>query len=273
MKLIGKKYNELTQQQIINIMTYVHADKGPWRFTVEEITKDEALGLLEKFYSFDVAEVVPEEFLDDEEFMMEFVSRVYPVTYPSALAYASDRLKNKPDFVSFCIEKHGSAAVIALLSKNKTSKLLSNKKFVLEELRKDRYKEVDGKKEIDTFEKEFIAKNLAEYSTVIKSNKSLIIEAIRINPESYFHIDEELSNDEDILIELFKSILERDGYYKWLISKVVTDNKKLKHIKKLCLKIAELPSDSKLRRALYKKLANKMIEKLEVKEQEEGLSV
>lgn len=283
MKLIGKKYSELTKQQISNIFYHVHAGSGPWKFTVDEISKEDALSLLGPYYTFDVAKVIPAEYLDDEEFMRKFIKKIKPITYPSSLTYASERLRNKADFVSYAIDEHGFNALFALEAdknkyySNKASKLLKNKKFIIEELRKDRYSEelVNGEEQkvFDKRKKSLIALYLTKFSEVIQTDKSLLIEAIRLHPESYFSAKSEFLHDEEVLVEFFKSILEIESNEFYLARKVEVKDTKFKFVKKLCESVSELPSDAKIRKKIYSSLAKKMIQKYDVKSNEEELTL
>ncbi len=267
MKKIGISYKDLTEKQLNSIIEIVKKGKA-YRFTTDEISKQEAISLCSKkgVFSAYLAKIVPEEYLDDQEFMQKFVSIIRPIHYDSVALYASNRLKQNLEFASFCIDKHGEFAISALAGGNAGlydySQVLLDKNFVLNEIKKIRMKKVfeNGKSsEILSEDKaNRILTAFVQYSPVIRDNKKLMIRSIKIDPYTYRFIDKSIANDEEVIMAVFESILENgQNYY---LAKLIEEptNKKLKKIRDLCLKISELPANAKTRNLIYRKLAKTM---------------
>ncbi len=265
---LGIKYRDLSEKELNSIIEDVRNGKV-CRFSTDEISKQEAVSLCSKksIYSAYLVKMIPEEYFDDKEFMQGFVSAVRPVQNYSVAIYASNRLKEDPEFASFCIDKHGAFAVSALAGDNDGesyhSKILLDKKFVLNEIYKTRRNEVFQNGKMTEYISEDKANKIltafAEFSPVIRDNKELMIRSIKIDPYTYKFVDKSIANDEEIIMAFLETILEKEKEY-YLVQLIdEPSNKKLKKARALCLKICELPSTAKARKLIYKKLALALI--------------
>lgn len=285
------RFSELTQEEI-----FKKVNEG-YQFTPDEISVEEAISLFDKlpngtiFKSYHLlGKVIPVEYLDSKEFVMGIIPKRYPVTYESLLAYASPKLKNDREVVSFAIQCHGARAVSALAtsfssirmqdqteleqardnpdlivekSTNRSfgdnytikSKLLEDEEFVSAEIDKTLCEDGD----------QYIADEFMMHSKVCVSSMDLASKCVAIYPYSVTRADISLQEDKELYIKALTIAIDNGLYVNaWKILKKldIQDEKLFGKLDKLTLKLAHLPNTAKIRKAMYEKALRRCVDKM-----------
>lgn len=223
-------------------------------------------------------DVIPKEYLDNKEFMKAIIPTRSAITYKTLLSYATDRLKADPELALMSVTKNVSVfGLFRTVSRDDYKKMSKeDKKLVVAEetnnpdylllkspLLED-YEFIEKVHDIfvgtDNFQ--YIAYELSKYSKEFSSNTDYMKQAVSVRPEllNYYTGDDINEVVLQAVISMFES-----GNFKHYLDKdfIKKQDKNVQDLLLTCQKIQELPNNSKIRKAIYKKICKNYMAKLE----------
>lgn len=279
-KLVNKVYNMQSYDDVVPL----------------EMTKAEAKEFARKHLAKSCMPLIPLEYRDDNEFMRDMITSHYPINEPSVMKYASERLRNDPEFCKFAIKHHKYHATQWI-----GKKLLNDPKFFIEVFNMNHYDTYDsvtmedyateaniaedlmkkagpavlGDKKIILRSlhrmtckcgREVFASDLLWLRTIPKgylNDKRYVLQMIRITPQVYDYLDTYLQDDPDIIYATCNSMLRHDvtRMPQYLRVRLSKSNSKLKRITKILGRLGETSQCEIIRRARFNKAYEEFLAK------------
>ena len=236
--------------------------------------------------------VVPKEYLDNEVFFKKIIPTRSAITYSPLIAYGTHKIKANEELAMMSIMQNGGSIsglyeeYVLPLNDDKKKELKENKQYIVTE-KKEKTVVVKSKLlEDEQFIKKLVSKlmeqkdyyrhlafsGLAYHSNFFASNDEYMKLAVSVNPSLFILYKGE--NIKEIIIKAVKTMLET-GNFGFYANKnfVEKQDESVQKLINLCEKIGDLPGDSKIRAAFYKKICKHYLSSLEKEnKREEGLT-